>query len=197
MIGAVVLAGGHSRRMGQPKINLAWGETTVLGQIVQVLAKTPVGEIVIVTGPVAALPQPGWERLALRQISISQAEPGEMLDTFQMGLKQISPQAEAALVVLGDQPQIEVDVVRALLRAFEADQPALLIPSYRQRRGHPWLVRQDLFGQLFALRAPSTLRDFLQQHAGLIRYLVVDTESVLQDLDTPQDYDRFRPASKS
>ena len=36
-VGAVVLAAGMSRRMGQPKLVMPWHETTVIGQVVDVL----------------------------------------------------------------------------------------------------------------------------------------------------------------
>ena len=35
MITAIILAAGRSRRMGQPKMLLPWGETTVLGHVIQ------------------------------------------------------------------------------------------------------------------------------------------------------------------
>jgi CTP:molybdopterin cytidylyltransferase MocA len=43
------------------------------------------------------------------------------------------------------------------------------------------------------LKSPSTLRDFLSVHARQIRYLPVDTPSVLSDIDTPEDYRRQLP----
>jgi len=68
-----------------------------------------------------------------------------------------------------------------------------MIPSYQMRRGHPWMLDRSLWAAALELRLPTTLRDFLNQHASLIHYLPVDTVSVLQDLDTPGDYERFRP----
>jgi molybdenum cofactor cytidylyltransferase len=61
------------------------------------------------------------------------------------------------------------------------------------RRGHPWLVDRALWPELLALQSPYTLRDFLTAHAGEIRYLDVDTDSILQDLDTPEDYTQQKP----
>jgi CTP:molybdopterin cytidylyltransferase MocA len=50
MIGAVVLAAGRSQRMGQPKLILPWGDTTIIGRVVSVLATAQIDEIVVVTG---------------------------------------------------------------------------------------------------------------------------------------------------
>jgi len=38
------------------------------------------------------------------------------------------------------------------------------------------------------------MRDFLGKHADEILYVECDTASILQDLDTPEDYRKFKPA---
>jgi molybdenum cofactor cytidylyltransferase len=43
------------------------------------------------------------------------------------------------------------------------------------------------------MASPESPRDFLHRHAGEIQYVDVDTSSILADLDTPQDYENFRP----
>ena len=54
------------------------------------------------------------------------------------------------------------------------------------------MLARALWPALLALRPPATLRDFLHTHADAIAYLEVDTPAVLQDLDTPADYERLR-----
>jgi len=64
----------------------------------------------------------------------------------------------------------------------------LIIPSFQMRRGHPWLVGRSLWPALNSLSEDQTMRDFLRQQQSNIHYLVVDTPSILQDMDTPEDY---------
>jgi molybdenum cofactor cytidylyltransferase len=47
---AIVLAAGQSRRMGQPKLVLPWGLTTVLGKVVATFASAEIEDILVVTG---------------------------------------------------------------------------------------------------------------------------------------------------
>ncbi|MBA4380576.1 MAG: hypothetical protein C0393_07885, partial [Anaerolinea sp.] len=49
-IAAIILAAGESKRMGQAKMLLPWGETTVLGQVVATVAATGIEDILVVTG---------------------------------------------------------------------------------------------------------------------------------------------------
>ena len=50
MITALILAAGQSKRMGQPKMSLPWGETTVLGHVIATFKTAEVDEVLVVTG---------------------------------------------------------------------------------------------------------------------------------------------------
>lgn len=193
MIAAVVLAAGLSRRMGQFKLLLPWGEGTVIGRVVQVLTDGGVEEVVVVTGAGHELLQQALKGTAVRLVFNPRYQDDQMVHSLQVGLSSLPESCEATLVALGDQPQIQVQVVQRLLQAYGAEPAPLIIPSYQRRRGHPWLLHRSLWPALQALPEGSTLRTFLNDHAQQIRYVEVDTESILRDLDTPEDYQRERP----
>jgi molybdenum cofactor cytidylyltransferase len=178
--------------MGTPKINLPWIKTTVLGKVLSTLLEAGLEEIILVVG---AHPVQGMEAFVnqgVRQVFNPIFASGEMLSSFQAGLRGASQESLAALLVLGDQPQMEVEVVRTIITAYGQRRPKLLIPSYQMRRGHPWVVSRELWGEILDLQPPASLRDFLQFHVEEIMYLPVERETVLQDLDTPQDYARYQ-----
>ncbi len=191
---AVILAAGESKRMGRPKLLLPWGQETVIGKIVRTLGEAGVEEIIVVTGGAGPQVEEALRGSAARCLRNPNFAAGEMLSSCQAGLQALSAQAGAALIVLGDQPQIETGVVKSLLERLEMDRPELLVPSYQMRRGHPWVVARKLWPEILALRSPATLRDFLIQHADQITYLQVESTSILQDLDTPADYERYLPS---
>ncbi len=73
---------------------------------------------------------------------------------------------------------------------IDAQQPkAIIIPSYQLKRGHPILIDRALWPEVLALPETATLRDFVRAHEAQICYVVVETDSVLKDLDTPEDYE--------
>ena len=193
MIAAIVLAAGLSRRMGRPKLALPWRETTVIGQVVAVLEAAGVAEILVVTGGAHEEVEKALRGTPARPVFNPRFEASEMVDSLQMGLAELAPSIEATLVALGDQPQIQLTVVQAVIEAYTAQNAELVVPSFQMKRGHPWLVRRSLWPELSQLRPPETLRDFMSRHAADIAYIPVSTDTILRDLDTPDDYEREKP----
>jgi molybdenum cofactor cytidylyltransferase len=192
-VAAVVLAAGRSLRMGRPKMVLPWGGATVIGQVVGVLRQAEIQNIVVVTGGARRQVEAALVGYAVQLVFNPRFAQVEMLVSLQLGLLNLGSDVDAALVVLGDQPQIELEVVESVLARYQARQAPLVVPSFQMRRGHPWLVERKLWNDIFELQPASTLRDFLNRYADQIDYLNVVTPSVLRDLDTPQEYQRQRP----
>jgi molybdenum cofactor cytidylyltransferase len=193
-IAGVVLAAGLSRRMGQPKMILPWGNRTIIANVVETLQNAGVQSIIVVTGGSANLIETALASYRVRTVFNPNYSNGDMLFSIQAGLASTPDHIEAALVVLGDQPQIEERTVRNMLDLYHQEKPALIVPSYNMRRGHPWLIEKKLWPEIQTMAPPATMRVFFQQHNQIIRYLEVDTASVLSDLDTPVDYEKNKPA---
>jgi molybdenum cofactor cytidylyltransferase len=191
---AVVLAAGVSQRMGVPKLTLPWGQGTVIGQVISVLQEAGLGDIIVVTGGAESLVREALQDKAVQFIHNAAYASGEMLASVQTGIAAaLRKPADAAMITLGDQPQIQGEVVRALLYRWQTRPGGILIPSYQMRRGHPWILRRGLWPEVLALTAGETLRDFLKVNAQEIDHLPVESDSILQDLDTPEAYKRHKP----
>ena len=205
-IQAILLAAGESRRMGQPKMLLPWGETTVLGQVVSAFSaglsskpEQPIDldeQIIVVTGGAGASVEAEVARLSkqfpLRTVYNPNYALGGMVSSIQAGLAVLRPATRAVLIGLGDQPQVQEETVRNIWTAFVRSGAALVIPSFQNRRGHPWLAARSLWPEILALSPSTSPRQFLDAHAGQIEYVPADA-SILQDLDTPEEYNRQRP----
>lgn len=196
MITAIILAAGESKRMGRPKMLLPWGDTTVLGQVVVTYQSAGVKDVVVITGGSHEHMERLVHRYGAHSVFNQGYASGEMLSSLQQGLRFLlveRPGVEAALVGLGDQPQVQAEIVQMICGRFWQGKPGLVVPSYRMKRGHPWIVARPLWEELLQLESPQSPREFLNEHAGEIAYVEVDTPSILSDLDTPQDYENFRP----
>lgn len=209
MITAIILAAGQSKRMGQPKMLLPWGRTSVLGQVIETIQRAGVDEILVVTGGAreeveelvnqyaegSKQKAEGGRRKVVSSRQNEDYSSGEMLASLQTGLAALQDNASvtAALICLGDQPQVEEGSVRAVMEAFEAGKSNLVVPSYQMRRGHPWLMARPLWDEILAMSLTESPREFLNRHAGEIEYVNLDNPSILADLDTPEDYLKSRP----
>jgi molybdenum cofactor cytidylyltransferase len=193
-IAGVVLAAGLSRRMGQPKMVLPWGNRTVIGNVVGTLQIAGVQIITIVTGGTTDLVEAALESFRVSTVFNPNYLNGDMLFSIQTGLVALPGYIQAALVVLGDQPQIEERTVRDMIDLYRQEKPLLIVPSFNMRGGHPWLIEKRLWPDIQALTPPDTMRNFFHRHSNLIRYLEVNSSSILNDLDTPEDYDKNKPA---
>jgi molybdenum cofactor cytidylyltransferase len=191
MITAIILAAGESKRMGEPKMLMPWGKSTVLQTVISTFQASGIKDILVVTG--GARQQ--IETLIGKTVETvfnEDYQKGEMLSSIQLGLSVKMREASAALICLGDQPQVEERTVRSICNTFQLNKSQLVVPSYEMQRGHPWLVARPLWDEILAIKPPKTLRDFLKKHSREIHYVIADNPSVLADLDTPEDYAKHK-----
>jgi molybdenum cofactor cytidylyltransferase len=196
MISAIILAAGESRRMGQPKMLLPWGNTTVLGHVISSYQASGMQDIVVVTGGAHDSVEKLVIEYGAQSVFNRDYRHGEMLSSIQHGLQFLFSErtgVEAALIGLGDQPQVQAGVVQRICDTFREGKSGLVVPSFQMRRGHPWIMSRSLWDDLLRLKPPQSPREFLTEYAGQIQYVEVGTSSILADLDTPEDYEKFRP----
>jgi molybdenum cofactor cytidylyltransferase len=193
MIAAIILAAGESKRMGQPKMLLPWGKVTIIENVVSVFMNARIEDIVVVTGGAQERLEETIKQYPVRTIHNSDYATGEMLSSLQCGLRHLSSHVQAALIGLGDQPQVEERSVRLICDAYWERKSPLIVPSFQMRRGHPWLVARLLWNELLEMKSPASPRDFLNKHGDEIHYVEVNTSSILADLDTPLDYEQSHP----
>lgn len=195
MICAIVPAAGLSTRMGGnvPKLLLPWRQHTVIEHVVTTLALAglPAEHIVVVTGHRRDELEAVLARHGVRCVFNPHYRAGEMLSSLQAGLQALSRSCAGALLALADQPQIAVSTVEHVLTAFAAGgEQDLVVPSYQMRRGHPIILPRWLWPAVLAQPQGASLRNVINQHAAAIRYVAVDTPTILADLDTPEQYER-------
>jgi molybdenum cofactor cytidylyltransferase len=193
MISVLILAAGQSRRMGQPKMLLPWGNLTIIEHVVRTFLNAGLQDVLVLTGGAREQMEKILAPYPVRQVPNPDYAHGEMLSSLQRGLSAIRKDAQAALIGLGDQPQVQESSIRLICEAYVESPSRLVVPSFQMRRGHPWLVARPLWNEILALRSPASPRDFLNKHATEIRYVNLDTPTILADLDTPEDYQKSHP----
>jgi len=133
VIGAVILAAGASTRFGSPKQRL------LLGPVLErVRAARSLGEIVVVLG--AHEVETDARVVRCRDWEVG---PGASL---RCGLAALSPEAEAAIVVLADGPELAPEAIDRVVAAWDGDP--VLAASYGGVRGHPVLLARSAWSSI-------------------------------------------------
>ena len=184
----LILAAGKSSRMGLFKTNLPWKDTTVLGSVIRNMAAGGLNRIYIVVSP-KRIPQiPDVSRdTKVEIIENRNADEDEMLGSIQTGLRQLPPETDYVLICPGDQPTIEPEVVRLLLKRMNETGAQIIFPSYRMRRGHPWVISRDEWKSILELSKDESVRKFIQARSDAIEYVCFEFDPP-EDMDTPEDY---------
>jgi molybdenum cofactor cytidylyltransferase len=193
MITAIVLAAGQSTRMGHPKMTLPWGEKTVIAKVISSLVEVGLSSIIVVAGGNLKDLKNALREFQVKFVINQNYIYGDMLSSVKVGLSNTHETSTGALIVLGDQPQIETQVVKRIMEKYRSTLDKIIVPSYNMHRGHPWLIDRSLWGEILDLKPSNTLHDYLYRKQNWISYLYVDNSSILQDIDTPEDYILYRP----
>ncbi len=185
--------------MGAPKLNLPWGETTVLGHVLDILVSAGVSEIILVKGPIPIAIQDSWAGYPIKMVENQAGEEADMLGSLQSALRCICDTYRneislPLLIVLGDMPRIKAKTIQEVVFSYYSHRKSIVIPSIQMRRGHPWLIEQTLAKAILDLYPPATLKEFVNSHSEQIDYVTVDDPGILLDLDTPVDYENLKPA---
>ncbi len=193
-VAAVIAAAGRSRRMGEPKQLLPWGDGTVIATVVANLTAAGAAPILCVTGHRAADIASALTATTARILYNADYRNTEMLRSYQRGIEQLLTEDEVvgALLALGDQPHIPAAVIGQVVVQALQTPTQIVIPSYQMRRGHPFYMPRQLWPDLLSLDAEETLRVVLKRHSAAIRYVNVEDDAILRDMDTPAAYQALR-----
>lgn len=172
---------------------LPWGERTVLGQVIWTLNSAGLEDILVILGGNHVQVERETLTWKVRSVFNPDFESGEMLSSIQIGLRNLPTTSNYCLVALGDNPQIEKSVIIALLEVGIHEDKGIIVPSCQFRRGHPWLIHRKFWPEILSLRSPQTMRDFFHSNNKFTTYVNVTSNSIHQDLDTPEDYDQQSP----
>jgi molybdenum cofactor cytidylyltransferase len=187
-IAAVILAAGRSERMGSAnKLLASIDGVPMIARVVDTVLETRARPVVVVTGHDAAEVR---KALGGRLVMfVHNPEHGAGLSTsVRAGLSVLSPDVDAALICLGDTPQVRSSHIGALLSAFDpVEGRSICVPFYEGRRGNPVLWAARYFTELASVEGDVGGRPLLERYAEEICPVAVTDEGVTVDVDTPAE----------
>ena len=185
MISAIVLAAGQATRFGQCKQLMPLGGRTLLEHVLANLRASKIDDVVVVLGARAEeiRSRVSFDR---ERVVMNERYADGMSTSIQAGLRALPGDAEAAMIVLADQPFVLPSTYDALIDAYRAAPADVVLPTYNGFRGNPVIVDRALFVEMMAIRGDTGCRAIFGEHAP--RKVAVDDRGVVTDIDTPEDF---------
>ncbi|MBW2383528.1 MAG: nucleotidyltransferase family protein [Deltaproteobacteria bacterium] len=197
-VSGVILAAGQAQRMGATKQLLAWGDGTILQTVIDHARESRLDEVVVVLGHdgerirhALGLPSSG----PLRAVVEASWRDGQSR-SLGAGLSAVAEGADAAAVLLGDQPGVDAALIDRVLAALPGCEKPVHRPVHRAASGrgapgHPVVLSRRIFSDAAALSGDEGARALLREHPDWLCAVEVDGKRP-GDIDTPDDYERLR-----
>lgn len=189
-VGGIVLCGGRSSRMGQPKLTLPFGDEPMLARVVRILRTTLSPVVVVAAAGQKVSPLPSDVRI-LRD----EQEHLGPLAGMAVGLQALSGQVESAFVSSCDVPLLRPEFIAEMVRRLGSHE--LAVPKEGDFH-HPLaaVYRTSLAERTRQLVAAQRLRPlFLIQASDSVEVSIDELRAVdpkldsLRNLNRPEDYE--------
>jgi molybdenum cofactor cytidylyltransferase len=187
MVSAILLAAGKSERMGESKQLMPFGQSTMVEKAIDNLLGSAVDEVIVVLGHRA---EEVKKTIAAKpvKIAINPDYKQGMSTSIIAGLDLIDNRAQAVMLTLGDQPAVDSQTINQLIDEFHRHNKGIVIPTYHGKRGHPIIFAIKYKPELLGLTGDIGGRGVIKDHPEDILKVAVDSESVISDIDTINDY---------
>ena len=204
-VGAIVLAAGQSSRFraaGGPdltKLVAKLDGKPIVRRVVEAALAAKARPVVVVTGYARESVEAAVADLDVG-VAFNPRFASGLASSLSVGLSAIPRDVIGALVLLGDMPWIEPQLIDALVDAFLAREGAVAaVPLREGRRGNPVLLGRGLFEAAMRLTGDEGARRLIGALSAseLVEVAARDT-GVTLDIDTPSDLAtarRFRGGS--
>ncbi len=184
----MVLAAGGSSRLESPKQLLFHAGKTLVRRAAEAAMEAGCAPVAVVLGSQAEQVAEALVGLPVRAVHHPAWAEG-MGGSLRAGLKALSGEVDALLVVLCDQLRVDVAHLRALLEAFASTGAPIIASGYEGTRGVPALFSRAMFAELEALGADQGARGVIARQPA--RVVEVPLPGGGEDVDTRGDLSRL------
>lgn len=186
-IWAIILAAGESKRMKVPKMLLPIRGKTMIEKVVENVAGSEVFRTLVVVGSFREEVSGAISSTGVSTCYNENYRNG-MLSSVKCGFKNLPAFYDAVVVLPGDQPFIEPDVINSLIKAYRETGKGIIIPVYRKKRGHPILISSKYRDAVDSLDENEGLRSLSEMYKKDVFEVKTSSPGILKDFDTKQDY---------
>ena len=189
-ISGLILGAGASQRLGPPKQLLPFRDTTMLGWVVQqAQSATAIDEVIVVLGRAADEVRQRVDFGTARVVENKVFTEG-CSSSYRAGLAALSPESQAIMIILGDQPGIMPEVIDTLAEEWRGTKASIALCSYNGRKGHPMIFSKAMFDQLEGLHGDKAAWKLVDANADLVQEVHFNLPFP-DDINTAADFERI------
>jgi molybdenum cofactor cytidylyltransferase len=193
----LVLAAGSSRRMGSPKQLLPINGRPLLELVVDQANRSKLDQVVVVLGAASDEIRAQVD-LGRATVLVNPDHASGMASSLTAGVASLGDDVERVVVILGDQPDLDAARLNQLLELQETSGLPAAALSFNGLLHPPVVLERGLWGDLMSLEGDVGCRALIRAKPELVaKLLVAGDRKHPVDVDTPDDYERFRPPSAS
>ncbi|MDP2087799.1 MAG: XdhC family protein [Flavobacteriaceae bacterium] len=186
-VSCIVLAAGKSTRMGKQKLLLPYQKTSIIKSIVNKSLNSNSSQTIVVIGSHKKEVKEELTNCLVDLVENKSFEDG-MLSSVQAGVSAVDQKTDGIIILLGDQPMVSEAIINRLITTFQKTNKGLIIPTFGNKRGHPVLISTKYKQQINELNPEVGLRELFLKNSQDILEIKVETDIILKDIDTPEDY---------
>ncbi len=194
-VAGIILAAGESTRLGKPKQLLNWKGQPFVRVVAQTAIRAGLAPVIVVTGANAEQVEAVISDLDVIIVrnEIWRSGQGSSIKSGINALRS-DPRTTGevcggAIFLLTDQPQVNTAVIHALREKHAEGLYPIVAPMVIDRRGNPVLFDRVTFPDLTTIEGDTGGRAIFHKHH--VEYLPWHDDSLLLDVDTPEQYQRL------
>ena len=186
-IGALIVAAGMSRRMGEFKPMLSIGSISVAQRVIATLSQAGVSKIVMVTGYNAPILERHLAGNGLIFLRNEDYENTQMFDSVKIGLNYLHGKCDKVLFTPVDVPLFTARTVKTIL---DSGAP-LACPMCEGKQGHPILIANELIPEILNDCGEHGLKGAMDRCSVPLLRIDVEDFGTIHDADTPEDFSQL------
>jgi CTP:molybdopterin cytidylyltransferase MocA len=191
MVTGLVLAAGLGSRLGQVKPLARLGDLPLLEHSLRRAGEAGLDEIILVLGYAAEEVRAGVPLSPGVRVVVNPDHASGQASSLRVGLAAAAPGSRAAVVLLGDQPDVSPGAIREVVRAYAATGARAVRARYAGAPGHPVLLDRSIWPDVSAETGDRGAGPTLDRHPDWVTWVSFPGPPP-SEVDSPEDLDRLR-----